>query len=352
MNAYLPRDPVTIALVGAVLLADLLAGLGLTRLRPGRWPRLLAWLLVVSATVGVERLCAAEPAGVRMLAIIAALLFGMKAVVGVEARADGAAPLPAGRWLAFAAGWPGMRPAIFARTVEQAALPAPPSRAGKAACSTKRLPDAWPLLALGTRRLLLGAALFVAAWLVWHRARPPLADGAARLLATVLLLPAVSLVLHFGAFTLLAGFWRLRGIDARPLFRAPLASRSLAEFWGRRWNLAFSEMTAIGVYRPLAKRLGRGPATFGAFACSGVLHELAISVPVQAGYGLPLTYFALHGLLALLEGRLERAGRAVSSWGWAVHLWVLGWLALPLPLLFHPPFLRGVVWPLVGMSGD
>jgi len=31
---------------------------------------------------------------------------------------------------------------------------------------------------------------------------------------------------------------------------------------------------------------------------------------------------------------------------------VLAWLALPLPILFHPPFLRGVVWPLLGMDGS
>jgi hypothetical protein len=29
---------------------------------------------------------------------------------------------------------------------------------------------------------------------------------------------------------------------------------------------------------------------------------------------------------------------------------VLLWLALPLPLLFHRPFLEGCVWPLIGMG--
>src|SRR5437763_446358 len=154
-------------------------------------------------------------------------------------------------------------------------------------------------------------------------------------------------MLHFGAFNILAGLWRLAGVDCRPLFRAPLVSRSLAEFWGRRWNLAFSEMTALGVYRPLAGVLGRGPATIGAFLCSGLLHELAISVPVKAGFGLPLGYFALHGTLVLLERRLEPARR-----GWLSHAWVLAWLALPLPALFHPWFLRGVVWPLIGLEYD
>src|SRR5205814_651706 len=122
---------------------------------------------------------------------------------------------------------------------------------------------------------------------------------------TALLLPGTSLVLHFGIFNALAGAWRRAGVDCRPLFKAPLLAASLGEFWGRRWNLAFSEMTALGVYRPLSGLVGRKAATAAAFLCSGLLHELAISVPVLAGFGLPLAYFALHGLLVLLERRLE-----------------------------------------------
>jgi hypothetical protein len=148
----------------------------------------------------------------------------------------------------------------------------------------------------------------------------------------------------------MAGGWRLAGVECRPLFRAPLAAPSLRAFWGRRWNLAFAEMTALIVYRPVARRLGTGLATAAAFLFSGLLHELAISAPVRAGYGLPLLYFALHGLLALAEQRLEQHGMAVERWGWLGHVWTLGGLALPLPILFHPYFLRGVVWPLIGLD--
>jgi alginate O-acetyltransferase complex protein AlgI len=144
----------------------------------------------------------------------------------------------------------------------------------------------------------------------------------------------------------------LWGVDARPLFKAPLVSKSLTEFWGKRWNLAFVEMTAIGIYRPLYRKVGRPVAIFTAFLFSGLLHEMAISVPVKAGYGLPLLYFSLHGLLVLAEGRLERGGFSIQRLGWWSRVWTLGWLALPLPLLFHWPFLRGVVWPLVGLSND
>jgi hypothetical protein len=38
-----------------------------------------------------------------------------------------------------------------------------------------------------------------------------------------------------------------------------------------------------------------------------------------------------------------------SAWGLWSHVWVIGWLALPLPILFHPPFLRGTIWPVIGL---
>jgi alginate O-acetyltransferase complex protein AlgI len=111
-------------------------------------------------------------------------------------------------------------------------------------------------------------------------------------------------------------------------------------------------MTAISIYRPLARKFGRSVATAIAFLFSGLAHELAISVPVKGGYGLPFLYFALHAGLVLLEQLLERAGRPVERLGWVARLWTLGWLALPLPILFHPPFLNAVVWPLIGMGSE
>jgi len=333
VSAYTPRDATTLALVAMVLAATLAAGLVLQRRPPNQTARALAWLVTLGATLAVERLCRAEPAGVRMVAIIAALLWGMKSVIGVEARAGGMAPLSTLRWLGFAALWPGMRPAPFASA-------GGPSK-----------PGAWDLMALGGRHALEGLALAAAAWLVWHRGRPALNDGPALMVATLLLLPGLSLMLHFGLFNVVTGLWRLAGVDVRPLFRAPLAARSLDAFWSRRWNLAFSEMTALGIYRPLSAPLGRRAATVAAFAASGLLHELAISVPVLAGFGWPMLYFVLHAVLIMVERRLERAGRPVSGWGAWAHVWVLGWLAAPAVVLFHRPFLAGVVWPLIGVGG-
>ena len=139
-----------------------------------------------------------------------------------------------------------------------------------------------------------GLALVALARLAW-------VGTGSRLLATALLLPGLSLMVHFGVFNLLAGAWRRAGVDCRRCSARPLRSTSLGEFWGRRWNLAFSEMTALAIYQPLVRRVGRRPALAASFLGSGLLHELAISVPVRAGYGLPLAYFALHG--GLMHGR-------------------------------------------------
>ena len=161
-----------------------------------------------------------------------------------------------------------------------------------------------------------------------------------------LLLVGVSFMLHFGICNVLAGAWRKCGVRTDSVFKAPLLSESLAEFWGKRWNLAFSEMTSIGVYRPLQAKIGRPAALIAAFLVSGLLHEMAITLPVKSGFGLPLAYFAIHGILVLIERGLASRGIEVSGlWGRA---WTFFWVLVPLPLLFHKPFVDGVVLPIIG----
>lgn len=311
MSAYLPTGVgAALAALGTAAAALLLA-LAVTRLRGVVFARAVAWALVAGTLLAMERVTATEPPGFRMLALIAGLLYAMKAVVSVEAWAREGTRLPPLRWLAFATLWPGMRPALFA------------SRG-------PRRPGAGRLLARGAAHAGLGAALVALARLTWS------ATGSLPL-ATTALLPGLSLMLHFGAFDVVAGLWRLAGVDCAPLFRAPLRSTSLREFWGRRWNLAFSEMTALAVYRPVAESAGTRAGLLASFLFSGLLHEAAISLPVRAGFGLPFSYFLLHGLLALAERKAGPLGRPAT----------VAALVLPLPILFHPPFLRGVLWPLL-----
>lgn len=106
-------------------------------------------------------------------------------------------------------------------------------------------------------------------------------------------------------------------------------------------------MVQIAVHRPLAPVVGRDGATFAGFLFSGLLHEAVLSVPVGAGYGLPTLYFALHGALVLLEERLARRGKPLDARPVLGRVWTVAWVLLPVPLLFHPPFLSGVLAPLL-----
>jgi len=167
----------------------------------------------------------------------------------------------------------------------------------------------------------------------------------AYLLTFLILLPGLSIFLHFGLFKVITAFWRYCGFECRPLFRTPLQARTVSEFWGKRWNLAFSHMTAIGVYRPLVRTIGAPGAAVAAFLFSGILHEVAISLPVMVGLGLPIAYFALQGLIVTIERKMEATGHPINANKWTGRAWVVFWIAI----LFHPWFLRGVIWPLIGL---
>nr|WP_237488251.1 MBOAT family protein [Hufsiella ginkgonis] len=150
-----------------------------------------------------------------------------------------------------------------------------------------------------------------------------------------------SLVLHFGILSISAGVWRLRGVNTWYLFNSPARSLTVGEFWSKRWNVAFSEMITIGVYRPVKKRAGTRIAVIAGFLFSGILHELAITLPVRSGYGLPLVYFFIQGLI--VTG--EKAGIKITG-----SIWTACCVVLPLPLLFPPLFTREIIWPLAGLT--
>lgn len=160
----------------------------------------------------------------------------------------------------------------------------------------------------------------------------------------------IVLGMHFGAFHLLSCAWRRAGVAARPLMDWPIRARSAGEFWGRRWNTAFRDLTHRLLFRPLAARLGPRAALAAGFFVSGFVHDLVISFPARGGYGLPTLFFALQGALLLAErtaaGRRLGLGRDVRGW-LATHLLLL----VTLPLLFHAPFRERVIIPFMHATG-
>jgi alginate O-acetyltransferase complex protein AlgI len=158
------------------------------------------------------------------------------------------------------------------------------------------------------------------------------------------------LVLHFGIFHLLSLVWRVAGISAQPIMQHPLESKSLSEFWGKRWNLGFRQLSHGWIFAPLRKHFGIAFATLAAFVASGLVHDLVISVPARGGYGLPTTYFFAQGIGVLIErSKLGvKIGLTRGATGW---LWMAIFTAAPAYFLFHPWFAMRVMVPFLRAIG-
>lgn len=245
---------------------------------------------------------------------LVALLAVMAVYFAAKAVAVARGPAPHGISLAlFLTIWPGMRTVPFARRT--------------APSDERRL----------IRRGAVVCTVGVAAWIVV--AGLPLNAAVTGWLGIAVVLTTF----HLGLADVITGGLRARGHAVRRLFDDPLLSTSLRGFWSHRWNLAFVEMNQV-VFLPWLRPFFGRHAIAAAFILSGLLHELAISVPVGAGYGLPTLYFCLHAAAVSLESRLHVAR-------WPVHwarLWTWAWLIVPLPLLFHRAFRDALVLPLFG----
>jgi len=202
---------------------------------------------------------------------------------------------------------------------------------------------------IGAREWLAGLGKALAgAGLIWFG--PRMAPPDHPLLAGWAGMVGLVLFLHFGTFHLIALAWQRAGIRAEPIMQRPLASQSLSELWGKRWNLGFRKLSYSLVFRPLQRRFGVVAGTLGAFLASGLIHELVISVPARAGYGLPTAYFLAQGVGVLAER--SAAGQRLG-WGHGKlgRLWAALIAVGPLFCLFHPWFVLRVMLPFLGAIG-
>ncbi len=122
----------------------------------------------------------------------------------------------------------------------------------------------------------------------------PLLQGWIGLLALILLL-------HFGSFELIALGWQSVGVNAQAIMQQPLSSYSRSEFWGKRWNLGFRQLSHEFIFQPSHRVIGTQWAMLLVFLVSGLIHESVISLPARGGYGLPTAYFVLQGVGVLVE---------------------------------------------------
>jgi alginate O-acetyltransferase complex protein AlgI len=130
----------------------------------------------------------------------------------------------------------------------------------------------------------------------------------------------------------------------------PLASTSLSEFWGRRWNTAFRDLAHRFVFRPFTAWFGPRFGLFAGFLFSGAVHDLVISVPAKGGYGGPTAFFAIQGAAIIFERSAFGRRMGVGSGG-SGRAFTFLVLVAPLFLLFHPPFVVRVIVPFMRAIG-
>lgn len=262
------------------------------------------------------------PAWVFMWTMAFALFAGCKWLTYWEARRSGSRPTFA-RSLGYLVAWPGMKANEFLFQQN----------------SSANVRNEW---ILASAKTCLGIAL---TWFVAPKVNSlsPLAAGWVGMMGIVFFL-------HFGVFHLLSVVWRQFNVNARPIMENPARSCSLAEFWGRRWNTAFHELVCRFTFRPIAKASGPTIATLAAFLISGLVHELVISLPARAGFGLPTLYFIFQALGIIIErsrvGSLIGLGRGLHGWFFTFCI-----TALPAVMLFHPPFVEKVILPMLQAIG-
>jgi hypothetical protein len=232
---------------------------------------------------------------------------------------------PGWKHTAYLLAWPGLDATGF---LEEEARPG-------AACPIAELCAAAGRLTLGVA-LLFGVARIVPS-------EDPYLAGWIGMIGIVLML-------HFGVFHLLSCGWRRAGVHARPLMDHPLSSTSLGEFWGRRWNTAFRDLTHQFLFRPLTSVFGPRWAIVAGFLFSGAVHDVVISVPARGGYGRPTIFFAIQGAAMVIErsefGRQIGLGRGLRG-----RLFTMVVLIAPVGFLFHRPFVVGIVVPFMRALG-
>ena len=289
----------------AVLLIGIVTNLGgkyLAEKLP-RIPRLLWWFGILIPYCVVHLLLLHEPTFLRMVGLCTTLLLGMKVITYMEWLKMGGCKIAMPRWLAFSFLWFGMQPKAWVgerKTHEW----------------KSHLRVALLCLAMGA----VGLSLYV--FFDWK--------------SLPLSFIFMSLMFHYGVLRLNTAFWRAMGFPVRTLFRNPLVTIGFKDFWGARWNLAYSQMMARAVQKPLTPKLGSKGAIFAVFLVSGLFHELAITVPAMQGYGLPSLFFLFHGFAILIEKKPHRIMGALCLLS----------LVLGLPFLFPPPFVQEIFRPV------
>jgi hypothetical protein len=187
--------------------------------------------------------------------------------------------------------------------------------------------------------LMLFAAVLLSYWVYWQLVRSFQIHGIllSYLAVPFLLLIGELLVAIMNLFLLPCGY-----LLPAPHCR-PWAARSIADFWGNRWNLWFSDWSRYVIFG----RLRRRPmfALFLVFAASGIMHEWVVNFPLycltgRVLFGTMMIYFLLQAVGILVERYfLKGHPRLMMTFVWLV-------VFVPSPLVLNEGYLRALLlWP-------
>ena len=187
-------------------------------------------------------------------------------------------------------------------------------------------------LAAGARLALAGVVFLTALAAVrWAGALPDAGRYAVRWLGGA--------VMGFAGFealvALVLGSSALVGLRPPLLHDRPYLSRSIAEFWGRRWNRVVSRILRERCFEPLARRSAR-LGLVAVFAASALIHAYA------AGVALDTVAAASWAAFFLAQPALIAAERRIGARRWTEpggRVWTAAALAVVAPL-FLEPFVR------------
>jgi hypothetical protein len=305
-----------------IAIITLLVGFVCMKMPQKKHLRALVWIVPVLDIAGGYWLVNDGRPWYKMLAYIFLLFLGMKAVTATY-RYPAAGRLNLLQWLAYSLGWPGMDPAPFEQLGK-----------GKTVVQKTTFVSGIISFVRGILLLFLLANLLPLAWLPNY------------VLCLLSFIPII-MIFHAGLFNIGAAVWALVGVNLTPLMDAPWRSNSVSNFWGRRWNIAFIQMTRISLFMPLAKKGKPTLALLLSFFISGIFHEVALTLPVGAGYGLPMCYFVLQALFVLAERKYFHLFNPFLK-----KLWTILCLMLPFPLLLHPAFIHKVMIPFLQQLAD
>ncbi len=124
-----------------------------------------------------------------------------------------------------------------------------------------------------------------------------------------------------------------RGVHPAPFHVRPILSRSVAEFWNRRWNRIVGAVLERTFYRPLARRRHPRFGIVATFVASATLHTYFIAVPLGARWAAVIGAFFLLQIPLVF---VERALRVTRWSSFARRVWTVAALGLASPLHMEP----------------